>query len=480
MLPWVMALEAGLLGFPAYASDTYDGTYLIIPAVQVGSTTFNNVKITVAKVSSVLGGTPIASYDIYNQATNELTIPSVIYGGTTYTNVNIIVGTVVSVGDGISGSVTNIAGAPMNAVPLALTGGATKNTATDTSGNYSFQALANGKYVVKPADALYKFKPTSRAVSLAGSAVSGQDFVAKSSSSPNHTLSGVVSGAAPNVTITLNGDNTGSIYTDAGGNYSFTGLDAGNYTVSAQLSGYSFNILNPVSITTSDSQGNNFVAKAAPAGAINFTTVNPLPQATVGVAYSNTTIAGVTGGSPPYHYQSDTFANGAPPFGMIVDLNGSLTGTPTDAGQYAFGVCAVDSSGRVTSPCPTTAITVASVNQSAGQMSLSLESVSCVSGQQNMDIFSYTVSVSGPVGAWVEDAGYNPGGIIVSEVSCGGWTAGSGNSVGSCFRGSSDPSATSVVFSSGAVTGVWYESPIANYPFSWMQNLSLSPTAACP
>ena len=53
-------------------------------------------------------------------------------------------------------------------------------------------------------------------------------------------------------------------------------------------------------------------------------------------------IAQVNGGTPPYHFQSDTFRNGAPPMGMIVDVNGVLIGTPSKTGQYTFGVCVVD------------------------------------------------------------------------------------------------------------------------------------------
>ena len=53
-------------------------------------------------------------------------------------------------------------------------------------------------------------------------------------------------------------------------------------------------------------------------------------------------IARVNGGTSPYHFQSDTFRNGAPPMGMIVDINGILTGTPSKTGQYTFGVCVVD------------------------------------------------------------------------------------------------------------------------------------------
>lgn len=55
-----------------------------------------------------------------------------------------------------------------------------------------------------------------------------------------------------------------------------------------------------------------------------------------------TLVATATGGTPPYHYTVDTFMNGTPPPGMIVDLNGYLTGTPSVSGSYTFGVCAVD------------------------------------------------------------------------------------------------------------------------------------------
>ena len=67
-------------------------------------------------------------------------------------------------------------------------------------------------------------------------------------------------------------------------------------------------------------------------------------------------IARVSGGTPPYHFQSDTFRNGAPPMGMIVDVNGHLVGTPSRAGEYSFGVCAVDSVSR--SQCDQTLVRV--------------------------------------------------------------------------------------------------------------------------
>jgi hypothetical protein len=68
-------------------------------------------------------------------------------------------------------------------------------------------------------------------------------------------------------------------------------------------------------------------------------------------------VEGVTGGTAPYHYAVGTFADGAPPFGMTVDvISGSVHGTPTVAGTYLFEVCVIDLVGA--SVCQPTTITV--------------------------------------------------------------------------------------------------------------------------
>lgn len=68
------------------------------------------------------------------------------------------------------------------------------------------------------------------------------------------------------------------------------------------------------------------------------------------------TVASATGGTPPYYYKSDSFANGSPPLGMIVNLKGVLTGKPARAGTYTVGVCVVDLVGA--SDCAATKVTV--------------------------------------------------------------------------------------------------------------------------
>ena len=62
----------------------------------------------------------------------------------------------------------------------------------------------------------------------------------------------------------------------------------------------------------------------------------------------STQIATATGGTPPYTFTSSSLAAGsAPPMGMLIDVNGYLTGTaPSRVGTYPLGVCVKDLAGQ--------------------------------------------------------------------------------------------------------------------------------------
>ena len=68
--------------------------------------------------------------------------------------------------------------------------------------------------------------------------------------------------------------------------------------------------------------------------------VMALPHAQLNQPYAQTA-AQAAGGNPPYAYTIET-ANGSPPIGIHLDASGFLSGTPSNAGTYTFGVCATD------------------------------------------------------------------------------------------------------------------------------------------
>jgi len=255
---------------------------------------------------------------------------------------------------GISGVVSGISD-----VSVTLSGASSSTTGTNSGGNFGFATLAAGNYTVSPSKTGYVFSPVSLAETITSASLTDANFAATASTAATYTLSGTVNGSvAAGVTITLNGTNVGSAITDLNGNYTFAGLVSGTYTVSASLDGYSFTSPLIVSLGNVDSASNNFTSSAAATGgSLAFIQVNPLPEATVGRAYSSSVVEGISGGTAPYHYQTDTLATGAPPQGMIVNPNGDLTGTPNVPGQYNFSVCATDSSAEST-PCEVTSITV--------------------------------------------------------------------------------------------------------------------------
>lgn len=81
-------------------------------------------------------------------------------------------------GFSISGRVTtNIIGTPRPGVTMTLTGAASGSTTTLADGTYTFTGLTNGNYTITPSSPVARFRPTSRAVSINGADVTGQDFL---------------------------------------------------------------------------------------------------------------------------------------------------------------------------------------------------------------------------------------------------------------------------------------------------------------
>lgn len=119
-------------------------------------------------------------------------------------------------------------------------------------------------------------------------------------------------------------------------------------------------------------------------------TINPvsLPSGTVGVSYSQT--LSVNGHTPPYTVR---VTHGSLPAGLSLSAQGSLSGSPTTAGTYAFTVSALTSDGTSVA-VRDYGVTVAAGAGSA-PTATTISPISLPSGTVGV-AYSQTVSVSGP------------------------------------------------------------------------------------
>lgn len=145
---------------------------------------------------------------------------------------------------GGGGSTFNISGtiSPSSfgsGVTVTLSGAATAAVTADASGNYQFSGLANGSYTVTPSKAGFNFTPVSGPVNINGVNVSGVNFAA---TAQTWKLSGTISPSSlgSGASVTLSGTSNATTTADASGNFTFSGLGNGAYTVIPSKTGFNF------------------------------------------------------------------------------------------------------------------------------------------------------------------------------------------------------------------------------------------------
>jgi hypothetical protein len=163
----------------------------------------------------------------------------------------------------ISGQVTAQAGAPLSGVEVTLSGAGAGSTSTDSNGSFFFGNLIGGNtYTVTPALNGYAFSPPSQTFgNLNANQTANFTTTSAYSISGNIALTGA--GPLSGVIVMLSGAVNSSAATDANGNYSFNGLDAGAYTVTPSLKGYVFNPFNQAFGSLSSNQTANFTASTS-------------------------------------------------------------------------------------------------------------------------------------------------------------------------------------------------------------------------
>ncbi|HZG52198.1 MAG TPA: carboxypeptidase regulatory-like domain-containing protein, partial [Pyrinomonadaceae bacterium] len=225
----------------------------------------------------------------------------------------------------ISGRVADNSGNALGGATVTLGGARAATVQTDATGAYIFAGLPSGfDYTLTVAATHYTFSPpTCQANNLGGNTTA--DFTATLLA---HTISGRVVDAGgngfPGALVQLNGTRTGSVMTDATGNYSFSALPAGgNYTVEPSREFYDFS---PVRGIFNDLGGDRTA---------NFTAALRRFQIGGRITEGASGVAGVTitlGGSQTASTQTDAAGNY-----LFTQLpaNGNYTVTPAHP-FYAF------------------------------------------------------------------------------------------------------------------------------------------------
>jgi pyrrolidone-carboxylate peptidase len=223
----------------------------------------------------------------------------------------------------IRGRAKRANGAGIPFVGVTLSGSQTGSTTTDANGDYSFNDLpAEGNYVVAIANVNYTFTPVSNPFNNLSGDIDF-DFVGQL---VNYTLSGRVTLAGTGlsgVTISLSGTQNGSTTTDAAGNYSFSVLAEGTYTLTPAKQNYTFA---PANTSFSNLGANQTAANFA--GTLNLHQISGHLTNINGIALPNVTM-GLSGSQSG---TATTDSQGAYSFTNL-PAGGNYTITPSLAGS---------------------------------------------------------------------------------------------------------------------------------------------------
>lgn len=282
--------------------------------------------------------TPVKSGYTFSPASQNAIINNVNVSGVNFTASSISPTTF-----SLSGTITPAAGGASSTITLS--GSANATITADSGGNYTFTGLAPGNYTITPSKSGYSFTPASQNAIITSANLSGVNFIAASTSPTRFSLSGTITPAAggAGATVALSGAASASTTADSGGNFSFSGLLTGNYTVTPTKSGYTFNpSTQNASITTANLTGISFTATQLPTNTVNIlpgedipTVVANSPAGTTFIIYpgtyrltqpivpkSNDTLVGETACAPP-DTTCPVIISGSRVIGQLAAFNGT-------------------------------------------------------------------------------------------------------------------------------------------------------------
>lgn len=223
-------------------------------------------------------------------------------------------------------SISGTVSPALSGVSMALTGAATQNATTNTSGAYSFSGLANGSYTVTPALSGYTFTPSSQSVTVNGA----------NQSSVNFTDAQVVTYVAPTVDVQTSKNErlpsstiTSSRFSTASGNELLLALvstDTANATVkSVSGAGLTWVLVERTSAQSGTAEIWGAFSSQALSGVEATVTLTTASASSLTVAsFAGVDTSGTNGSGAIGAVATANAASGAPSASLVTTRNNSL------------------------------------------------------------------------------------------------------------------------------------------------------------
>ena len=251
--------------------------------------------------TSVVNGTytltPVKSGVTFSPASQDVTVNGSDATASAFTSTASISGTISPTTSG-AGTLVTLNG------PNQLTMTATANA----SGFYSFTGLDTGSYTVTPSKTGYTFNPTLQTVSIT---TGGGTANFTATAMQTYSISGNISPAngGAGALVTLSGSPSNTTTADSSGNYNFSGLGSGTYTLTPSKTSYTFSPssqLVTLPFNGGNATGVNFTATANAPSSLKF------PDLSVIIPVGQISVAG-SGSNRTFYYTHDTFNGGSGP-----------------------------------------------------------------------------------------------------------------------------------------------------------------------
>jgi hypothetical protein len=210
----------------------------------------------------------------------------------------------------IKGHIANTGGTAMPNVLVSCTG--LSSVATDANGNYTFSNVHVGTYTIAPVHTAslngVTFTPTSYTANVTTSNLTNLNFIAQ------FTITGKVSNSSgagiPNLLVTrTQGGSAVTVTTDANGNFTFSNVRSGSYTIAPQIPpsmvGMSFNPASyNVTVNTTNLTNINFTAFFTVSGKVTTSSNVAMPNVLVRLNTSTSSTSVLTDSSGNYKFSN--------------------------------------------------------------------------------------------------------------------------------------------------------------------------------